>query len=182
MTAHTDSVLRGPIPWPSPPISIAPALPAFPYTCSFPLVPRNVHLLHFRRGKNSNSTEVFVTKKLVTIGTPPLSASVSLFLPDRSALDVDLLRPSSYHSPAVKLSPEASATTLPLRFCSQFPPIFAPLPAGLGVLMRHLRHNLASTVSSLSFPSAATSGSTTICLLCTDPGYGILLEGGEKIV
>lgn len=130
---------------------------------------KRVHL-HFRRGRNSNSTEVFVTKKLVTVGTPPLSASVSLSPPDRSALDVDLLRPSSYHSPAVELSPEASATTLPLRFCSQFPPIFAPLPAGLGVLMRHPRHNPASTVSNLSFPSAATSGSTAICLLCIDPG------------
>ena len=81
--------------------------------------------LHLLRGKNSNNTEVFTIKKLVTFGTPLLSASFSLFLTDRSALDMEYSRPFFYHSPAVELSPDPSAVTFPLLFRSQFSPILS---------------------------------------------------------
>lgn len=73
---------------------------------------KSLHLLNLRGGKNSNSTEVFTTKKLVTFGTPLLSASFSL--QDSPALDMEHLRPFFYHSPAVVLSPDAGAVTFPL--------------------------------------------------------------------
>lgn len=142
---------------------------------------KSLHLLNLRRGEKVKQYKVFTTKKLVTFGTPLLSASFSL--QDSPALDMEHLKLFFYHSPAVVLSPDASAVTFPLLCYSQFSPIFTSLPAGLRVLIHPLKHSLASTPSNLFFSSAAVpSGSSNVCLLCIDSGYCILLEGREKIM
>lgn len=94
----------------------------------------------------------------------------------------------SYHqSPTVEPSPDSSTMTPLFPFCSQSSLILASFPAGLCVVIHHLKHNLANTLSDLplfcchnQWAKLSTLDQSNICRLCPDPGYCTLLEGREK--
>lgn len=83
----------------------------------------------------------------------------------------------SYHqSPTVEPSPDSSTMTPLFPFCSQSSLILASFPAGLCVVIHHLKHNLANILSDLSlfcchnqWAKLSTLDQSNICLLCPWP-------------
>ena len=97
------------------------------------------------------------------------------------------LRPFYYPSPTVELSPEASTMTLPSPFCAQSSPIFTSFPAGIDVVIHHLKHSLPILSTTFFFFSLAPSGQNpqpwinlTSAFCAPNPGYRAPWEGREK--